>query len=281
MKTGARGFERRSSAADVDFVRGEPKRDCRRGKQFPAGGEGRLSGSRAELYRSAQRPALERLGRRTFAAPLPARGHGAARGGRRSPPQAEMGVRNCRRLARLHAADGDGRTALLRQPNRQGLFARRQHRLHLLGDRCWRAGARGNHPWQRRGRLARLFRRCSRRGPCRGRRHREDAVDDPCRLPCRGADHRHPAARRDNAVRAGVVERRVESDERAICLLQLPRQHRRLAGLDRKAAYGSPTPSPRNPRSSRPTAPASTGAGHRAPRSGRRRPSTPRKTRSM
>ena len=91
-----------------------------------------------------------------------------------------------------------------------------------------------------RNRLARLFRRCACLRSCRGRRHREGAVDEAYRRACGGAHHRRAAPCRHHAVRAGVVDRRVQSHGPALSLLHLPRQRRRPGCGDRKAAVEIP-----------------------------------------
>src|ERR1043166_465270 len=55
---------------------------------------------------------------------VPALEYGAACSGRRTAPEAEMGLRLPRRGPRVRAADDRGRSPVRRQPERNGVFAR-------------------------------------------------------------------------------------------------------------------------------------------------------------
>ena len=78
---------------------------------------------------------------------LPERGAGGPDRGRGAEAASEVGVRLPRRHIRLVAADGGRRPAVRRQPERHGLRARREERLHRLDvhreeRRAHRAGVR-------------------------------------------------------------------------------------------------------------------------------------------
>ena len=147
-----------------------------------------------------------------------------------------MGLRIPRRNFRLRAADRHRRAGVHRQPSWKSLFARCEHRLHVLGVRRRRPGARGHYAWTDSGGMDGLCRRPARQSSCRGCSDRQGFVDNAGRRSSGGADHRRPDARRHHAVRAGLLDRRGAGHQSEIFLLQLPRQRRRARGIDRKGA---------------------------------------------
>ena len=166
--------------------------------------------------------------------------------------EAQVGVRIPRGNFRLRAADRHRRAGVHRQPSWKSLFARCEHRLHVLGVRRRRPGARGHYAWTDSGGMDGLCRRPTRQSSCRGCSDRQGFVDDAGRRSSGGADHRRADARRHNSVRAGLLDRRGSGHQSEIFLLQLPRQRRRARGIDRKGAVeelhrgrGAAGPAPR------------------------------------
>ena len=91
---------------------------------------GAARGARSAARRGAS--PLERLVAVASQHPFPTDGAGGTHRGTRVRAVAEVGLRLSGRDVRMVAADGCARTAVRRQPERHGLFARREDRLHLL-----------------------------------------------------------------------------------------------------------------------------------------------------
>ena len=104
------------------------------------------------------------------------------------------------------ATDCDRRPNIRWKSVRNGLFARRDNRMHLLAIRCRDGSSLRNHRWPEFGGAGGLFRRSERECPCCRRGDRQSSVEGSDREPSDRARHWRSVTNWNKAVGASFLK---------------------------------------------------------------------------